>query len=353
MEQSTTQSPNNRLLVVSGGGSRGAWGAGYAKYLTQQNGQPYEVAFGTSTGSLMIPLIITGNFDLLQKGYTSVTQKSIFEKSPFKKNGQLNGWNVLWRCLLGKKTLGETQNLRKLIKTFLNEDIYQQIRDKNNRLDFGVMVVNLRNARRCVKYASETESLADMQDWMWASSNQPLLMTYYGGKKGKDFYVDGGVYDTIPIMPALKYAEANDHIDTIDVIINQPKKPILNVNHQPTTLFKGLTRLIELWRTEVADDDILIGLLSSNIALEAVASKTGQSLAEQPVLSINLHYFPTALYPDNVFDLQFEKMRMNELWEKGAQGEVEHETHGKPRQIKVHKDQVRGLLNTMNNRYEA
>src|SRR5215217_9494067 len=104
MEPQLSPSPNNRVLVVSGGGSRGAWGAGYAMHLTKQNRQPYEVAFGTSTGSLMIPLIITENFDLLREGYTSVTQKSIFEKSPFKRDGHLNGWTLLWRCLFRKPT---------------------------------------------------------------------------------------------------------------------------------------------------------------------------------------------------------------------------------------------------------
>jgi hypothetical protein len=106
-----------------------------------------------------------------------------------------------------------------------------------------------------------------------------------------------------------------------------------------------------MWRTEVADDDILIGLLSANVALEGAVKE--QNLPQQPVITINLHYFPTALYPDNVFDLQFERERMKALWEKGAQGEVEHEKYGKPRQIKVHKNQLRGLIETMNNRYEA
>ena len=60
---------NDRLLVISGGGSRGAWGAGFAKKLTQDFGV-YKVGFGTSTGSLMLPLIITNHFDKLKEAYT-------------------------------------------------------------------------------------------------------------------------------------------------------------------------------------------------------------------------------------------------------------------------------------------
>jgi hypothetical protein len=77
----STKPYNDRLLVVGGGGARGAWGAGYAQYLTRKNG-PYKVAFGTSTGSLMIPMIILNDLTTLKTAYTSVTQKSIFNINP-------------------------------------------------------------------------------------------------------------------------------------------------------------------------------------------------------------------------------------------------------------------------------
>ena len=43
-----------RILVVGGGGALGAWGGGFVQHLVrdENGGHPYDVVFGTSTGSL-------------------------------------------------------------------------------------------------------------------------------------------------------------------------------------------------------------------------------------------------------------------------------------------------------------
>jgi NTE family protein len=333
---------NKRILVVSGGGSRGAWGAGFARYLSDKFGT-YKVAYGTSTGSLMIPFVITNNFDELKEAYTSVKQKDIFETNPFKENGELKIPTLVWRILRGKPSLGETRNLRKLIDKFLTPEIYAQIRNPDNGLQFGVTVVNLRTAKRSVKCSTDIQDVDEMRDWMWASANQPLFMTYYPGKTN-GFYVDGGVYDTIPILPALQYAAAHEDIHNIDVIINQPKNPIVNDNCEPKTILQGLSRVVELWKTEVADDDVLIGLLTADVDLLAYGPQT---------IVLNLYYFPSELYADNSYDLQFVKEKMQKLWAEGEKGNAQTEIHGQTRQICLNKDKVSQLMSRMKNSYEA
>lgn len=334
--------PNNRILVVSGGGSRGAWGAGFAYYLSQQYGN-YHIAYGTSTGSLMIPFVITNKFEDLRQAYTSVTQKDIFDTNPFHNNGELKIFNLLWRIIRGKPSLGETNNLRKLIERFLTDDLYATIRRQENNLQFGVTVVNLRTAKRAVKSSTAIDTAAEMRDWMWASANQPLFMTYYPGKNN-GFYVDGGVYDTIPILPALQYAAEHEGANTIDVIINQPKNPIVDGNFQPTTILKGLSRVVDLWKTEVASDDVLIGLLAAGVDIEVFSLKT---------ITINLYYFPVELYPDHVYDLQFDKGKMQQLWEEGMKGNAQTEIHGQTRQIQVDREKVKELMSRMKDSYET
>ena len=44
-----------RALVISGGGSKGAFAGGVAQYLMQENGCEYDILIGSSTGSLLIP----------------------------------------------------------------------------------------------------------------------------------------------------------------------------------------------------------------------------------------------------------------------------------------------------------
>src|SRR5258706_14547762 len=101
--QQVYKKPGNKILVVSGGGARGAWGVGVAKSLYNIQGG-YRAVFGTSTGSLMAPLILLQRFDSLASYYTSVTQESIFSRNPFKVkkiNGtvttQLKVFNEIWR----------------------------------------------------------------------------------------------------------------------------------------------------------------------------------------------------------------------------------------------------------------
>jgi len=74
-----TNQTGKRLLVVSGGGARGAWGEGLSLYLDSQ-GNRYAMAVGTSTGALMAPLILLREHEKLITAYTSVKQGDIFNK---------------------------------------------------------------------------------------------------------------------------------------------------------------------------------------------------------------------------------------------------------------------------------
>ena len=43
-----------KALVISGGGSKGAFAGGIAQYLIEEKKKNYELFVGTSTGSLML-----------------------------------------------------------------------------------------------------------------------------------------------------------------------------------------------------------------------------------------------------------------------------------------------------------
>ena len=46
-----------KALVISGGGSKGAFAGGITEFLLKECQEHYDILVGTSTGSLMIPLI--------------------------------------------------------------------------------------------------------------------------------------------------------------------------------------------------------------------------------------------------------------------------------------------------------
>ena len=72
-----------KALVISGGGSKGAYAGGLAEYLMTGCGKEYELFIGTSTGGLLAPMLASGKLDEAKKVFTSVNQDSIFKVSPF------------------------------------------------------------------------------------------------------------------------------------------------------------------------------------------------------------------------------------------------------------------------------
>lgn len=73
-----------KALVISGGGSKGAFAGGVAQYLMKKEKKEYDLFLGTSTGSLMVSHLAIGMLDELKELYTNVNQESIFSNNPFK-----------------------------------------------------------------------------------------------------------------------------------------------------------------------------------------------------------------------------------------------------------------------------
>ena len=122
---------NKRALVISGGGSKGAFAGGVAQYLMEENKCNYDLFIGTSTGSLMVSHLAIGKIKELKRIYTNVNQESIFSNNPFiikKKHGEkvikINHFNTLWNFINGRKTFGESKNLRALIKKEITEEVF-------------------------------------------------------------------------------------------------------------------------------------------------------------------------------------------------------------------------------------
>ena len=72
-----------RALVISGGGSKGAFAGGVAQYLMEELHHNYDLFVGTSTGSLLISHLALSKVEKIKEVYTSVNQNSIFNSCPF------------------------------------------------------------------------------------------------------------------------------------------------------------------------------------------------------------------------------------------------------------------------------
>ena len=105
-----------RALVISGGGSKGAFAGGVAQYLIEEEKRNYDLFLGTSTGSLLVSHLVLKKIQEIKKAFTNVNQKSVFDNSPYLivRNGEeerikINHFNV-------QKTLSEERKpLEKVI----------------------------------------------------------------------------------------------------------------------------------------------------------------------------------------------------------------------------------------------
>lgn len=183
-----------KALVISGGGSKGAFAGGVAEYLMTKENKQYDLFLGTSTGSLMVSHLALGKINELKTLYTNVNQNSIFSNNPFKikkVNGEkivsINHLNTLWNFLNGRKTFGESKKLRKLIKENISKEMFIELLNKNKEV---VVTISNLTANQ-IEYKSNFESsYEDFCDWIWGSCNYVPFMSVLD--KNKQQFADGG-----------------------------------------------------------------------------------------------------------------------------------------------------------------
>ncbi len=283
-----------RALVISGGGSKGAFAGGVAQFLLEELGHKYDLFLGTSTGSLLISHLALNKIQKIRDVYTSVNQDSIFSNRPFtinKKYGVstigIDHWNVLKNFYRGSKTFGESHNLLDLIKSTLTEREFKTL--KNGDKDIVVTVSNL--SLNQVEYKSIKDfSYADFCEWIWISCNYTPFMSLVR-KEGCE-YADGGLGSMVPIEEAVKRGAT-----VIDAIILHTE--VTHYNRLPAkNVFSLLTSMFSFMLDRIERQNIRIG----------------KFVARHNDAIINFYYTPTVLTTNSLI---FEKEKMTAWWESG------------------------------------
>jgi predicted patatin/cPLA2 family phospholipase len=284
-----------RALVISGGGSKGAFAGGVAQYLMQENGCRYDILIGSSTGSLLIPHLALGEVNKIYNIYSNVNMRSIFDVSPFvvkNKNTpnemvSINHWNVIKQFIKGKRTFGESHKLLAYIKE--NFTLTEFALLKSTACEVVVTVTNL--SKNEVEYKSIKEfDYDEFCEWIWISCNYIPFMSLVT-KNGYE-YGDGGFSSLVPIREAIKRGATE-----VDVIILETEVQTVTkkIGRNPFSL---MIDLFQTLLTQVEKHDITIGKLA----------------AKNKDAKLNLYYTPTQL-TDNA--LIFNKDKMKDWWHKG------------------------------------
>lgn len=283
-----------RAMVISGGGSKGAFAGGVAQYLIQELDLEYDLYLGTSTGSLLISHLALHKIEKIKQVYTSVNQDHIFSNCPFvvtNKHGiesiGIHHINVIKNFLRGSKTFGESHRLHELIRRTITVEEFENL--KKGLKDIVVTVSNL--SLNQVEYKSINEcSYDEFCEWIWISCNYTPFMSLV--KKDGCEYADGGLGSIVPIEEAIKRGAT-----VIDAIVLQTE--VTQLNRMPSkNAFSLLTNMFEFMLDRIEHQNIRIGKL--------VASHNNAI--------INFYYTPTVLTTNSLI---FEKEKMTLWWESG------------------------------------
>lgn len=285
-----------RALVISGGGSKGAFAGGFAEFLINELGIQYDIFVGTSTGSLLVPHLSIGRIDKIKKIYTSVTQKDIYNVSPFhinkKKDGtvsvKINHVNTMRMFVKKRKTFGEHKNLRKTISRTISPEDYKEIKSSGKHVI--VTVSNMSKGRVEYKYVRDN-SYEDFCDWMWASTSFVPFMSVV--EKDNYEYADGGFGNYLPIEEAV-----NLGANVIDVLVLNPR----HQNHEKPpsqNAFDTLLQSMQFMHYHLGMHDILIGHL--------------ESIYNDDV-KVNFHFTPRVL---TEYSFHFDPAQMRAWWKEG------------------------------------
>ena len=283
-----------RALVISGGGSKGAFAGGVAEYLIKEKKKDYDIFLGTSTGSLMVTHLAMGKLNDLKAIYTTVNQRKIFSNNPFvirKVNGMtvasVNHFNTLWNFVNGRKTFGESKNLRKFIKKNITEEHFNSV--KNSEKDVIITVSNL--TANQVEYKSIKDfGYNDFCDWIWGSCNYVPFMSLL--RKNSCDYADGGFGCLVPIREAILRGATE-----VDAIILETE--VSQINRLPSkNPFDLMMTTFGFMLDHVERHNVSIGKLE----------------AKHKNVKLNLYYTPTILTTNS---LVFNKDLMKKWWKYG------------------------------------
>lgn len=246
-----------KALVISGGGSKGAFAVGVLNKLIKEQQKDYDIYCGTSTGALMIPLAATKEISILEDEYTNVNTEDLLTTS-----------EILDSFMNADSLYGVDKLLTKL-ENQLTDARYQTIMDSGKLMMFCAVCLQTADVTYFTNMDANDDGdfkvikLNSRQEWLRAimgSSDQPVFMPPIVVKSAspKRQYVDGGLREYAPVRGAL-YNGATE----IDLIVHATKQYNLK-DKKFKSVPDILMQTIDLLTEDVAVTDLQIAELLKN-----------------------------------------------------------------------------------------
>lgn len=285
-----------KALVISSGGSKGAFAGGVAEYLIKEEGKDYDIFIGSSAGGLILPHLAINKIDKIKEIFTSIKQKDIFNVNPFwiKKTKEgyktsINHLNTLITFFKGAPTFGESKNLHKVIKNSFTKEEFEDLRKTGKKVIFTLS--NL-TEQKTEFFEYENAEFDTLCDWMWASSNFVPFMSLY--EYNGNHYADGGFGSYVPISHAIDIGATE-----LDVIILEKEEPVQKQIANKNA-FSLLVNIMRFTNAQLSAKDRMIGELKSK--------------RQDHKVDINMYFTPRKLIEN---PLIFDPELMTQWWQEG------------------------------------
>lgn len=240
-------------LVISGGGSKGAFAVGALKAIFQHSPQlKFDILIGTSTGALIAPLASPKDIKLLEQLYTTVKTDDV-----------ITTYNVGNRFLTADSIFG-VEPLARLMQQYYTDAFFQDLVARPYNV---ILATTCLQTEEAVYFSSKPISLptehhvitvnkADhFRRAVMASACQPVFMTpieVIPGTQPVRQYVDGGVREYAGVQLAIE--QGADEIFVI-LLSAEGSTP---VDKRYTSVPDILMRTIDIFTADVSENDLII-----------------------------------------------------------------------------------------------
>ena len=206
-----------RALVLSGGGSKGAYQAGALKYILGEKEAVYDALCGVSVGAINVAFLAmykTGQ-EIEASQQLSHLWSQLDTSKIYKRHFPFGRWHAIW-----KKSFYDSSPLHNLLKDGIS---LEKIRECGKQVNVGTVSLSTG------KYTIFDQTSDHFIDATIASASFPGMLTpvsFLG-----QLWTDGGVKEISPIKKAVELGA-----DIIDVIITSPAVRTKKFIENPTTV---------------------------------------------------------------------------------------------------------------------
>jgi predicted acylesterase/phospholipase RssA len=264
-------------LVVSGGGSKGAFAVGAVEVL-REKGITFDIVTGTSTGALLAPFVVIDEIQVLRSLYTSIRTEDIIRKR--------NLFDILTH-----DSIYDSNPLWSLLNAVITQDRYRKIIDSS--IELYVTTVNLQTGQ--IEYWNQHQSgpigspssneplgYQAFLRAVFASASEPVLMPNVRINAEGNQYTDGGVREFAPLKIAIDNGATRIYAIVLRPEEREPKGKTYDF------IVKTLQRTINLFVEEVAVNDVNQAVLYNKATryLEEARKKAESMLTASQIKAI-------------------------------------------------------------------